>query len=234
MTPRWWTRTRRTTPKPLRPLTPTMLRKEAASYRRRAQELEQAHQQAEAAKLSDVERLTKERDALQRQHDALLVQQRTLEVSITIACLDLQASVRCNDCQSGQHGWQVRQPHSMMQSACRSPRTSTICAATVSRPMCRPNSMRRPSRQHRQRGARCRWSRPSPTHWSRCRRCRRPPRPVTPQPTTPTSLYPAGLTTHEVEVLRLIAQGLTDAQVAERLVISAHTVMCTCARSTAN
>jgi DNA-binding NarL/FixJ family response regulator len=27
-----------------------------------------------------------------------------------------------------------------------------------------------------------------------------------------------------VEVLRLIAQGLTDAQVAERLVISAHTV----------
>jgi DNA-binding NarL/FixJ family response regulator len=27
-----------------------------------------------------------------------------------------------------------------------------------------------------------------------------------------------------VEVLRLIAQGLTDAQVAERLVVSAHTV----------
>jgi DNA-binding NarL/FixJ family response regulator len=27
-----------------------------------------------------------------------------------------------------------------------------------------------------------------------------------------------------VEVLRLIAQGLTDAQVAERLIVSAHTV----------
>jgi DNA-binding NarL/FixJ family response regulator len=48
--------------------------------------------------------------------------------------------------------------------------------------------------------------------------------PVAPQPTTPTSSYPAGLTRREVEVLRLIAQGLTDAQVAERLVVSAHTV----------
>jgi predicted ATPase/class 3 adenylate cyclase/DNA-binding CsgD family transcriptional regulator len=48
--------------------------------------------------------------------------------------------------------------------------------------------------------------------------------PPTPQPTIPISAYPAGLTRREVEVLRLIAQGLTDAQVAERLVISAHTV----------
>jgi DNA-binding CsgD family transcriptional regulator len=48
--------------------------------------------------------------------------------------------------------------------------------------------------------------------------------PVTPQPSTPTDRYPAGLTRREVEVLRLIAQGLTEAQVAERLVISAHTV----------
>jgi len=48
--------------------------------------------------------------------------------------------------------------------------------------------------------------------------------PVMPQPTTPTGAYPAGLTTREVEVLRLVAQGLTDAQVAERLVVSAHTV----------
>jgi DNA-binding CsgD family transcriptional regulator len=36
--------------------------------------------------------------------------------------------------------------------------------------------------------------------------------------------YPAGLTAREVEVLRLVAQGLTDAQVAERLVISLRTV----------
>jgi ATP/maltotriose-dependent transcriptional regulator MalT len=48
--------------------------------------------------------------------------------------------------------------------------------------------------------------------------------PVTPQPTTPSPAYPAGLTRREAEVLRLIAQGLTDAQVAERLVVSAHTV----------
>ena len=36
--------------------------------------------------------------------------------------------------------------------------------------------------------------------------------------------YPAGLTAREVEVLRLVAQGLTDAQVAERLFVSPHTV----------
>jgi predicted ATPase/DNA-binding CsgD family transcriptional regulator len=42
-------------------------------------------------------------------------------------------------------------------------------------------------------------------------------------PTRPAS-SPAGLTTREVEVLRLVAQGLTDAQVAERLVISHRTV----------
>jgi predicted ATPase/DNA-binding CsgD family transcriptional regulator len=36
--------------------------------------------------------------------------------------------------------------------------------------------------------------------------------------------YPAGLTAREVEVLRLVAQGLTDAQVADRLVISPRTV----------
>ena len=34
----------------------------------------------------------------------------------------------------------------------------------------------------------------------------------------------SGLTTREVEVLRLVAQGLTDAQVAEHLVISPRTV----------
>ena len=35
---------------------------------------------------------------------------------------------------------------------------------------------------------------------------------------------PAGLTAREVEILRLVAQGLTDAQVAEQLVISPRTV----------
>ena len=32
------------------------------------------------------------------------------------------------------------------------------------------------------------------------------------------------LTTREVEILRLVAQGLSDAQIAERLVVSPHTV----------
>jgi DNA-binding NarL/FixJ family response regulator len=36
--------------------------------------------------------------------------------------------------------------------------------------------------------------------------------------------YPAGLTAREVEILRLVAHGLTDAQVAEQLVISPRTV----------
>jgi DNA-binding NarL/FixJ family response regulator len=40
----------------------------------------------------------------------------------------------------------------------------------------------------------------------------------------PQSPYPAGLTDREVEVLRLVARGLTSAQVAEQLVISTVTV----------
>jgi ATP/maltotriose-dependent transcriptional regulator MalT len=36
--------------------------------------------------------------------------------------------------------------------------------------------------------------------------------------------FPGGLTAREVEVLRLVAEGLTDAQVAERLVLSPRTV----------
>ena len=36
--------------------------------------------------------------------------------------------------------------------------------------------------------------------------------------------YPAGLTAREVEILRLVAQGRTNAQVAEQLVISPRTV----------
>ena len=42
--------------------------------------------------------------------------------------------------------------------------------------------------------------------------------PVSPPP------YPDGLTSREVEVLRVVAEGLTNEQVAERLVISPRTV----------
>lgn len=40
----------------------------------------------------------------------------------------------------------------------------------------------------------------------------------------PQSTYPADLTEREVEVLRLVAQGLTNAQIADQLVVSLHTV----------
>jgi DNA-binding NarL/FixJ family response regulator len=40
----------------------------------------------------------------------------------------------------------------------------------------------------------------------------------------PAGSYPAGLTAREAEVLQLVAQGLTDAQVAERLFVSPRTV----------
>jgi len=53
-----------------------------------------------------------------------------------------------------------------------------------------------------------------------------PPRAVeraTPAAATPAS-HPAGLTAREIAVLRLVAQGLTDAQVAEKLVLSPRTV----------
>ncbi len=43
-------------------------------------------------------------------------------------------------------------------------------------------------------------------------------------PASKATTYPDGLTAREVEVLRLVAQGLTDAQVAEQLVISPRTV----------
>jgi DNA-binding CsgD family transcriptional regulator/tetratricopeptide (TPR) repeat protein len=51
--------------------------------------------------------------------------------------------------------------------------------------------------------------------------------PSVPQPppaTTQTPAYPDGLTAREVEVLRLLAQGWTDAQIAGHLVISPRTV----------
>src|SRR5207302_10765962 len=41
---------------------------------------------------------------------------------------------------------------------------------------------------------------------------------------TPSPTYPAGLTAREVEVLRLVAGGLTDLQIAEKLVLSPRTV----------
>ena len=43
-------------------------------------------------------------------------------------------------------------------------------------------------------------------------------------PTKTVPTYPAGLTAREMEVLRLVAQGMTNAQIAERLVIGVVTV----------
>jgi predicted ATPase/class 3 adenylate cyclase/DNA-binding CsgD family transcriptional regulator len=53
------------------------------------------------------------------------------------------------------------------------------------------------------------------------------PTSTAPSSTPPAKLavtYPDGLTAREVEVLRLVAQGLTDAQIAEQLVVSPRTV----------
>jgi ATP/maltotriose-dependent transcriptional regulator MalT len=48
--------------------------------------------------------------------------------------------------------------------------------------------------------------------------------PVTIPPAKSPPTAPSGLTAREVEVLRLLARGLTDAQIAERLIISPRTV----------
>ncbi len=51
----------------------------------------------------------------------------------------------------------------------------------------------------------------------------KPPAPAR-APTAPRPAYPDGLTEREVEVLRLVTKGMTDAQVAEQLVLSPRTV----------
>jgi predicted ATPase/DNA-binding CsgD family transcriptional regulator len=48
--------------------------------------------------------------------------------------------------------------------------------------------------------------------------------PIDKTPVATANLYPAGLTEREVEVLRLLAQGLTNVQIAEKLVVSPYTV----------
>ncbi len=42
--------------------------------------------------------------------------------------------------------------------------------------------------------------------------------------TPPATSHPAGLSDRETEVLRLLAHGMTYAQIAERLILSPHTV----------
>jgi predicted ATPase/DNA-binding CsgD family transcriptional regulator len=50
------------------------------------------------------------------------------------------------------------------------------------------------------------------------------PEPTSASPAKVRITYPYGLTPRELEVLRLLATGLTDAQIAEQLVLSLHTI----------
>lgn len=50
------------------------------------------------------------------------------------------------------------------------------------------------------------------------------PAPAAPPSEQSAPTYPDDLTAREVEVLRWLAQGLTDAQIAEQLVVSPRTV----------
>src|SRR5881296_530401 len=65
---------------------------------------------------------------------------------------------------------------------------------------------------------------PGGTRTDRCtnRRttCPQPLPPASTPSAKPAASYPDGLTAREVDVLRLVAQGLTDAQIAEQLVLS--------------
>jgi DNA-binding NarL/FixJ family response regulator len=47
---------------------------------------------------------------------------------------------------------------------------------------------------------------------------------ATPEPAATPQTHPAGLSVREVDVLRLVAAGLTNAEVAERLFLSPRTV----------
>jgi predicted ATPase/DNA-binding CsgD family transcriptional regulator len=51
-----------------------------------------------------------------------------------------------------------------------------------------------------------------------------PAKQTTDPPVKPATSFPAGLSAREVEILRLLAQGMTNPQIAKRLILSSHTV----------
>ena len=48
--------------------------------------------------------------------------------------------------------------------------------------------------------------------------------PQVPPPTTTPTTYPAGLSAREIEILCLVAKGLTNAEIANELILSTKTV----------